>query len=355
MTYLNFVIVYCLRQLNGERSIYSVYHILKGKKSSQSIQDAHLFQLQSFFLSLPNLSRNYFNEKVNKLAEGHFINVNEESKAEVTEKGEEALKQFNLTAFFPHHMNGLVYGDRAIVFWRRLNLLVQVLSNINHKETSYFPVQRSKNVQDWIKKFVRGVPDKDQLARSLFKELHGVFSEMKEEDPSLLVFRLTGYQDYGLTEVQTAKKLNLHGEEYRFRFLDFLHGLFVRIDQQKGKYPILLSLSEVSQQQRDLTLSTAKTFDLYEQGYSIEEISRIRKLKVNTIEDHFIEIILTKDHFDTECFISPDDLLKAASVMEQLGMKRLKPIKERLPNLTYFQIRIAIAKAGERNESPTRA
>ncbi|WP_175991168.1 helix-turn-helix domain-containing protein [Bacillus sp. Marseille-Q1617] len=354
MTYLNFVIVYCLRQLNGERSIYSVYHILKGKKSSQSIQDAHLFQLHTFFLSLPNLSRDYFNQKINELADGHFIEMNEDSRAHLTEKGEEVINEFQ-SAFFPYHMNGLVYGDRGITFWRRLNLLVQVLSNTKHKETSYFPVQRNRNVQGWIKKFLRGVAHRDGLAIALFRELHGVLSVMEaEEDPSLLVYRLTGFHDYGLTEVQTADKLNLHGEEYRFRFLNLLHGVLSKIDQHKEEYAILFSVSTVSQQQRNLTISTAKTFELYNQGHSIEEISRIRKLKVNTIEDHFIEIILTQDDFDTGHFIAPGELRKAVSVMKELGTRRLKPIKERLPHLTYFQIRIAIAKAGERNESPTR-
>ncbi|MGR3764875.1 helix-turn-helix domain-containing protein [Rossellomorea sp. NS-SX7] len=355
MTYLNFVIVYCLRQLNGERSIYSVYHILKGKKSSQSIQDAHLFQLHPFFLSLPNLSREYFNEKINELAEGRFIELNEESKARLTEKGEEALQQHQSSMFFPHHMNGLVYGDRGLLFWRRLNLLVQVVSNTNHKETSYFPVQRSRSVQEWIKKFLRGVSDRDRLALTLFRELHSVLRDIEaKEDPSLLVLRLTGFQDYGLTEIQTAEKLDLHGEEYRFRFLNLLHGVLAKVDEQKQGYSLLFSLSTVSQQRRNLTLSTSKTFDLYNQGHSIEEISRIRKLKANTIEDHFIEIILTQEHFDTEKFIASGELQKAASVMEELGTKRLKPIKERLPHLTYFQIRIAIAKAGERNESPSR-
>jgi uncharacterized protein YpbB len=354
MTYLHFILLYCFRQLNGERSIYSAFHILNGKKSSQSIQDSHLFELQPFFLSLPSLSRDYFDNKVKGLEERQFIELNDDSKAKVTVKGEEELQR--QAVFFPSKMNGLVYGDRSILFWKRLNLLVQVISNMNQKEVSYYPVQRSRNVQEWIKSFLKGVPDRELLGADLFAEIHELLSAHDEvEDPSILVYRLTGFQDYGLTEVQTADKLNLPGEEYRFRFLNLIHGLLSKIDHQKEKYPILFSLSTVSSQQRNLTLSTSKTYDLYKQGYEIEDISRIRKLKVNTVEDHFIEIILTHDGFDTDCFIPHDELMKAASVMKELGTRRLKPIKERLPHLTYFQIRIAIAKAGEKNGSPQRA
>jgi uncharacterized protein YpbB len=354
MTYLHFILLYCFRQLNGERSIYSAFHILNGKKSSQSIQDSHLFQLQPLFQSLPSLGREYFDKKVKELEEQKFIELNDDSKAGLTVKGEEAVNSSSV--FFPSSMNGLVYGDRSIVFWRRLNLLVQVISNMNNKEISYYPVQRSRNVQEWIKKFLKGVPDRERLASELFSEIHDLLSATDEvEDPSILVYRLTGFQDYGLTEVQTAEKLNLSGEEYRFRFLNLIHRLLSKIDQGENKFPLLLSLSTVSRLQKNLTLSTSKTYDLYKQGYSIEDISRIRKLKVNTVEDHFIEIILTHDHFDTDCFIPLAELKKAASVMKELGTRRLKPIKEKLPHLTYFQIRIAIAKAGEKNGSPSGA
>jgi uncharacterized protein YpbB len=354
MTYLDYVIVYCLRQLNGERSIYSVYHILKGKKSSQSIQDAHLFQLNSFFLSLPNLSRDFFNKKVDQLKAGNFIKLNEEFKAVVTEKGIDTYMQTEPATFFPKHMDGLKYGDRANVFWRRINLLVQVLSNHNNKETSYFPVQRGSSIQKWIKHFLRETPERDRLSFALFRELQKMLSEL-EEDPSLLVFRLTGCRDYGLTELQTAEKLHLHVEEYRFRFLDLLHGILMKVDQDTEGFPILTSISTVGEKQGNLTISTAQTFGLYRQGHTIREISKIRKLKVNTIEDHFVEIILTLNHFNTDCFITPEELHAAASVIEELGTKRLKPIKDRLPHLSYFQIRIAIAKAGEKNGSKARA
>ena len=49
LTFLQTIILFCLQKINGERTIYSIYHLLKGKKSSQTIQDTHLFHLQSLF------------------------------------------------------------------------------------------------------------------------------------------------------------------------------------------------------------------------------------------------------------------------------------------------------------------
>jgi uncharacterized protein YpbB len=59
------ILLYCLKQLNGERTIYSIYHLLNGKKSSQTLQDAHLFSLKRYFGILESLTRESFDERFN--------------------------------------------------------------------------------------------------------------------------------------------------------------------------------------------------------------------------------------------------------------------------------------------------
>ncbi|WP_179884950.1 helix-turn-helix domain-containing protein [Bacillus sp. AFS015802] len=349
MTYLNYVILYCLLQINGERSIYSVFHILKGKKSSQSIQDAHIFHLQPFFLSLPRLKRPYFNQKVRELTEAGCITMGENDNAIVTPGGVKAVNDHFMGDAFPSNMNGLTYGDQTRLFWMRLSLLVQVLSNAKRQETLYYPVQRNKYIQEWVKNCIRTNPDRDNLSTILYKELTTVFGVMKG-DPSILVYRLTGYKDYGWTELQVAETLGMNEEELRFRFLNLLHGILTVVERDPSGYPLLYSISLNSDHRQNLTISTSKTYDLYKRGHSLEEISRIRKLKLNTIEDHVIELILTQGELDIDPFITREDYVRVLQVMKESQTKRLKPIKEKLPQLTYFQIRVAIAKAGETRE-----
>ncbi|MFC7783499.1 helix-turn-helix domain-containing protein [Rossellomorea sp. GCM10028870] len=356
MTYLNYVILYCLLQINGERSIYSVFHILKGKKSSQSIQDAHIFYLQPFFLSLPKLKRAYFNQKVKELEKVGYVIVDESGKATVTTDGMISVKNDFQGDSFPSNMNGLVYGDQTVLFWKRLSLLVQVLSNGKQQETLYFPVQRNKNVQDWVKGCLKANPNIDNLSSALYKELHSLLTRLSQTlDPNILVFRLTGYKDYGWTELQVSEKLNMHQEEFRFKFLNLVHGMLSELEKECSTYPILYSIGLKSDQQQNLTISTSKTYELYQKGHTIEEISRIRDLKINTIEDHVIELILTQKEFTIEPFISQEEYQNVLMVMKDAKTKRLKPIKEKLPHLSYFQIRVAIAKAGENREVATRA
>ena len=54
------IILYCLQKLKGERTIYSIFHLLHGKQSSQTIQDAYLFRLTAFFHTYPQLKRQEF-------------------------------------------------------------------------------------------------------------------------------------------------------------------------------------------------------------------------------------------------------------------------------------------------------
>jgi uncharacterized protein YpbB len=354
LTYLSYVILYCFLQINGERSIYSVFHILKGKKSSQSIQDAHIFHLQPFFLSLPKLKRPYFNQKVKELEKAGLIALGESENAIVTPEGSNTVKEHFLGGdTFPSDMNGLIYGDQTRLFWMRLSLLVQVLSNAKRQENLYFPVQRNKHIQEWVKNCIRTNPDSDNLSSLLLKELTALLN-IQSSDPSILVYRLTGYKDYGWTELQVAERLDMDVEEFRFRFLNLLHGMLSEIERDNSEYPLLYSISLKSDHRQNLTISTSKTYDLYKKGHSLEEISRIRKLKVNTIEDHVIELILTQEDLAIEPFITQEEYVKVLKVMKEAQTKRLKPIKEKLPQLTYFQIRVAIAKAGETREIATR-
>ena len=353
MTYLNYVILYCFMSINGERSIYSVYHILKGKKSSQSIQDAHIFHLQPFFLSLPKLKRSFFNQKIKELENAGCITLGDSDNALVTEKGLKDVKEHFQDARFPSAMNGLLYGDQTRLFWMRLSLLVQVLSNGKRNETVYFPVQRNRVIQEWVKNCIRTNPDNDKLSSILFKELSSIL-HTQESDPSILIYRLTGYQDYGWTELQVADMLEMDKEEFRFEFLNLLHRMLAEIESDPSNYPLLYSISLKNDSRQNLTISTSKTYDLYKRGHSLEEISRIRKLKQNTIEDHVIELILTQEDLAIDPFITREDYVKVLDVMKKEKTKRLKPIKEKLPQLTYFQIRVAIAKAGETREFITR-
>lgn len=58
------ILLQIFQKLNNERTVSAAYHILRGKRSGQTIQDVGLFQLHNYFGLLPKLPRAIFDEAV---------------------------------------------------------------------------------------------------------------------------------------------------------------------------------------------------------------------------------------------------------------------------------------------------
>ena len=86
-SFLQTIILYCLKKLNGERTIYSIYHLLNGKKSSQTIQDAHLFHLTAFFQTDTNITRDYLENTVSNFSNDNYIEKVSEQHYCITARG----------------------------------------------------------------------------------------------------------------------------------------------------------------------------------------------------------------------------------------------------------------------------
>ncbi|MEK1830635.1 hypothetical protein AAAC51_20805 [Priestia megaterium] len=52
MNYIQVSILFCIKQLKGERTAYGIYHLLTGKKSAQTIQDGKILEFRFFFSHL---------------------------------------------------------------------------------------------------------------------------------------------------------------------------------------------------------------------------------------------------------------------------------------------------------------
>ena len=98
-----------------------------------------------------------------------------------------------------------------------------------------------------------------------------------------------------------------------------------------------------------LTASTNSTAQLYRAGRTLEEISHIRRLKMSTIEDHIVELAMNEPNFSIEPFVTNEEQKQILDAVENYDTKRLKTLKELLPQLSYFQLRLTLAKGA----SPT--
>ncbi|WP_100402435.1 helix-turn-helix domain-containing protein [Bacillus sp. FJAT-42315] len=342
--FIQAVMLLMLKQLNGERTASSIYHLLKGKKSSQTIQDARLFQLDRWFQTAPFLDRKMYDEQIQRLLEKGYI-AGDPNSLLVTETGEQWLAHFSDTLATLQHIQGFKLQDCCLLFWKRLTLLVQVTSHLVHENKEYQPVTRDEHIQYWVKMFLsqQRLP-KEALAQALHDELIHSLKSQSFEEPLVLVLRLSGKNKTGKTAVQTAELVHMEETEYWYRFLNLLHFLVEYIYQHASQFPLLYEVLKDIYESVTLTQSTKKTAELLNKGYSLAEIAQQRRLKMSTVEDHVVELALNINNFPLEWYVSDQQAEKILAVALKQHHKKLKPIKDQIPDVTYFQIRLVLAR-----------
>jgi uncharacterized protein YpbB len=348
-SYLQTVILYCLHQIKGDRSIYSIFHIIKGKKSSQTIQDVHLFQIAPFFQSFDFIKREEFEQIIAHLVSIKWLKQERELHYQLTKLGKASLDMQIIERPFPVFLNGLTYQSLTGPFWERLSLLVQVCSNLVHNQSHYIPIQRKYEIQIWLKNFLAQLSNsRNELSLQLFTELTQLLEREQTINPSTLVLRLTGHNQIGLTPQQVALYLEQEFTYYHVQFLNVLHYLLKMVEQETEQYPLLFSIIKDLHQRFPFTNSTKKTYEMLRSGVSLEEITQIRKLKRSTIEDHLVEIAFNDKQFNITPYVPLKIQELILKTVKQNGSKQLKHIRELTNGLEYFEIRLVLAKFGER-------
>ncbi|MBT2686933.1 helix-turn-helix domain-containing protein [Bacillus sp. ISL-47] len=347
-SYLKIVILYCIKELKGQRTIFSILHLLNGKKSSQTIQDAHLFQLTRFFKTFGQLSRSELEQHAKEMEAVSWISQDENSHFVLTAEGERYLQSSLLNCPIPSSLNGWKYHTSTGIFWERLSLLVQVMSHLNYNHTKYLPIQRKREIHAWLKAFLKttGAP-RNELGKLLNKELQHCLGGLSDMNPAVLTLRLTGFNHIGLTPAQAAEHLGVSHDYYHHQFLGVIHYILDCLIHSPSQYPLLGKLISGSEDSVPLTFSTKKTYSLLNRGLGLDEIAQIRNLKRSTIEDHVVEVALNESNFDISPYVADDrqkSILKAANSSES---RQLKQIRQLVPDADYFEIRLVLAKFGE--------
>ncbi|KWW11377.1 hypothetical protein AS888_02265 [Peribacillus simplex] len=350
--YLQAIILYAIKKFQGERSIYAIYHMLQGKKSSQTIQDAHLFGLTNIFGTMPVFTRQQLNQNIEQFLNDGLIDPTDKPDAyEISEHGEETLAGYLFDNPFPTYLNGWKYQNITPVFWGRLNLLIQTISHIVHNERRFYPIQRSPKIQYFVKEFLHtNRQDRGLIAMHLYEELVSLLEAQSELKKDIFILKLTGVNRIGLTFEQIAKRKAAEEEYVRFMFLDSLHQLLAELGDG-ADHPLLASLTFDWKRGGNphLTQSTQTTLQYLQAGRSMGEIAEIRRLKQNTIEDHLVEIVLSDKSFPIADYVSLEDERDIAAAITELGTKKLKAIKQMVDNkeISFFQIRLILAKMGD--------
>jgi len=330
------ILLTIFQRLHGERSAQGVYHILRGKRSGQTLQDVEYYQVKSYYALLPQLSASEFQQALERMVADGLIYI--DKLVYVTAKGQMA------TGSEMWRFNGWDYRGREREFGRRLALTVQTLSNLRSGETMFMPIQKELPTQQFVKGFLRNQSKPmNTLSISLQKELEHALTDAQvpELQCTIVIGRLSGNRLTAFTWEQMAESLNMPIRSIQLHYLEALHMLLDFIHQQR-KTPLLKELAAGCKVDTYLTQSAERTRKLFERGYTVEQISSLRNLKLSTIEDHFIEMAANVESFPYEEFVTNEQIDQVWRHVEQMQTKRLRVLKEQCPELTYFQLRLII-------------
>lgn len=330
------LILAIMKPLNRQRTISSPYHLIKGKKSGQTIQDIGYFGLYPYFGIFPKLDKKAYDQVIKSLFSQGYLLANEQ----VIELTEKAIN----TSIADTPLNGWKYRGNEILFFNRLSLIVQTLSHMSQSVKIFDPIVNNEEIQMWVKKYLQQIQFRDLAVVQAFKkELFTTLADsaISETHKMILTERLTGLALSGLTwqQIATSKKLSVL--DVQLMTVEALHSWMAEIE--KSKPPLLLGLMEGVIQQSSLTATAQRTEKLFERGFTLEQIASLRQLKTSTIEDHVVELAMNDPYFNFKSFMS-QELYKAIIIESKSQQsKRLRDIKEHLPDASYFQIRLALS------------
>lgn len=334
------ILIIILKAVDGERTISSPYHLLKGKKSGQTIQDIGYYKLYPYFGLLPRLQKNDYDNAVKSLLDRGWI-VNDGQVVRFIAEPESSIKKENL-------LNGWKFRGKEQLFMARLSLVVQSFSHIHQRIRIFDPVVIADDVQRWVKAYLQKNDFRQiESCRRLRGEITESLSLVAVDDQQKMVVlqRLSGYQLGGKTWEQISLSKGHNVLDVQLQAIETLHGWMEIIES--GNFPLLKAMLEGVIQQSSLTETAVRTERYFRKGRSLEEIAAMRGLKTSTIEDHFVEIAMNDSGFDLFAFMEKSVFSRIVHVSQENNTKRLRDIKEKVPEASYFQIRLALAAKGE--------
>lgn len=191
--------------------------------------------------------------------------------------------------------------------------------------------------------------NKDNSLFELLKKLRKEIST-KEELPPYVIFPDSTLQEMSKLYPQDAQallKIKGVGENKLRKYGDLF---LAHIKKYVAENEISINVMEAKEITRTgdkngKTPSHLVTLELYQTGLPLEEIARQREITLATTQNHIIQCALEGIAIDLDNFIPQqyeDHILQA---IKKVGGKKLKPIKEELPEeVDYFTIRAVLCK-----------
>ncbi len=322
----------------------TLYHILVGKRTASILFKAHSYHAINFFSIFPYLQREQYDEMMQLFISKGWIKAKKaDEDFYLCEKGKKEIESYFSKHFYPTRLNQLTQGKATKEFWEKIIFLTQVLSELRYKNNHYLPIEKEFKTQLWVKKWLkRNQLEKQELAISYGKEWIQVLKEMDAIDAEMIVSQLTGHEKIGKTSTQLAAKYGVEPIEIAFLLQNAIIQLMEKVAENKEKYPFFYLVYQecVGDRFSSLSQSTKITAHYLEKGLSVEKIAVKRKLKLNTISEHVIELAIIFPDFKVSSFMPQDEYERLNGLFNSHEEITYEELTSRMPSAPFYWYRL---------------
>ncbi|MBG9790905.1 helix-turn-helix domain-containing protein [Brevibacillus laterosporus] len=352
------VVLNGLAVLQGERTPQSLYYMVKGRKANQVWQDVNNFNLHSYYRLFPWISRGLWEQTMKNLMEKKWVsntNVaqkNAISSFELTSSGYQQLCEQNKTYQLERwlsEINGISITEEATLFRLQALLMVQTISQLLYANAHFSPIVQNREIQRQIKQLLAEPVGRAAWLNGLAAELYLLMDMLEPSLQQQFFLQWTGASQVGLTSRQIAYQFR---ESFLFtevKLLSIWSSMYCEVKENKsGQFPLLQKLCQLqSAQKPPISMSAWETYKMLQKDITLEEIASRRAIKLNTVEDHLIEVALMSLPCKYGRWVSEQQIEFVHEASERLKTKRLRLLKDELGHdYSYLQIRLALALRG---------
>ena len=289
------------------------------EKVTSNVFDASSQQLLSLYHSLPKLKYQTFERLLNK----------------------NDIKELNIKVHPRFTYDSLNNTFKCI------QLLIQTISQYLHHQLKFVPMNQQVIIQNKVKK-VYGTIIENDLIKDFENEVTDLFQaiSLNNNNKCYLHYYLHGYDEPMYTRQQVSLIENISISKLYTLELNNLVTLGSEIEN-KQRYPILSECIILS----SLLNKTSITQQYLHQGLSLNEIAIAQNVKLNTIEDHILELFIKGYEKNYENYVGKKDIFQFTQYYTEHKGERLKRYKQEFDHLSYFEIKLMIVgiERGEMN------
>ena len=219
--------------------------------------------------------------------------------------------------------------------FQAIQLLVQTMSNTMQQDFRFVPISQNNKIQETVK-IVYNYIKENQLQIDFENELHNLFKAITLKGPCYLHYYSQGYDEpmYTRQQVSLIEKLSQQ-QLFEYEMNNLVTMMF---ELESGEYTILSKII----MKPTLLNQTYITYTRLLEQFTMEDIAAQQQVKINTIEDHVLEILIKGYMSNYDDYVEQEDQLQFLNFYQQHRGERLKFYKEQFDTLSYFQLKVLI-------------